>query len=122
MNILLSIKPEYAQAILDEKKRFEFRRVIFKDKSVKTVVMYASYPLKKIVGEFDVDGIISVNTEELWVRTESYAGISRAYYDDYFRNRIIGNAIIIGGVKKYCEQKELSSLNIKRAPQSFMYI
>lgn len=122
MRVLLSIKPEYAQSILDGNKKFEFRRVIFKNESIKTVVMYASYPLKKIVGEFSVSGIISMDTSNLWANTESYAGISKACYDDYFLGKNIGHAIIVSDVKIYAEQKELSSLNIERAPQSFMYI
>jgi predicted transcriptional regulator len=41
MRVLLSIKPEFAFKILMVKK-YEFRKVVFKNPKVKTVVVYAS--------------------------------------------------------------------------------
>lgn len=45
MKVLLSIKPEFAEKIFSGEKKFEFRRSIFKDKTVKTVLVYASASL-----------------------------------------------------------------------------
>ena len=44
---LLSIKPEYAEKIFAGIKTYEYRRKIFKDGSVKTVVVYVTSPIKK---------------------------------------------------------------------------
>ena len=52
MKVLLSIKPEYASKILDGTKRYEYRRAIFKRTEVTTVVVYASDPVRKVIGEF----------------------------------------------------------------------
>lgn len=47
MKILLSIKPEFADKIFEGTKQFEFRKSIFKDKTVRKVVVYASSPIQK---------------------------------------------------------------------------
>jgi predicted transcriptional regulator len=38
MKVVLSIKPGFAEKIFSGEKKFEFRRAIFKDRSVKTVL------------------------------------------------------------------------------------
>ncbi|WP_369009144.1 ASCH domain-containing protein, partial [Escherichia coli] len=49
MKVLLSIKPEFAEKILNGTKRFEFRKGIFKNPQISTVVIYATMPLGKVV-------------------------------------------------------------------------
>lgn len=57
MNLLLSIKPEFVDKILTHKKLYEFRKSIFKQ-NVDKIFIYSSYPVKKIVGYFEVTEII----------------------------------------------------------------
>lgn len=52
---LLSIKPEFANKIFDGTKKFEFRKSIFKNKDVTTVVVYVSSTIEKIIGEFEIE-------------------------------------------------------------------
>ena len=59
MKVLLSIKPEYAEKIFEGTKKYEFRRSVFKNRNVKTVVVYASSPVQKVIGEFDIEHIIN---------------------------------------------------------------
>ena len=40
MKVLLSIKPEFADKIFNGTKKYEFRKSIFKNKDVDTVVVY----------------------------------------------------------------------------------
>ncbi|RAX12581.1 hypothetical protein CKY02_11450 [Photorhabdus bodei] len=40
MKVLLSIKPEYVDRILNGSKKFEFRKVAFKNNQVQSVVIY----------------------------------------------------------------------------------
>lgn len=69
MKVLLSIKPEFADKIFEGTKRFEFRRAIFKNTNVKKVVVYASSPVQKVIGEFEIDFIFKNRLEELWSET-----------------------------------------------------
>jgi predicted transcriptional regulator len=121
MKVLLSIKPEYAEKILTGQKRYEFRKAIFKT-TVEKVVIYATSPIKKIIGEFEIDCILSLNPNELWERTMFYAGVNKEFYDKYFNGKGVGYAIKVKNVRRYASHFDLNYFNIKQAPQSFIYI
>jgi predicted transcriptional regulator len=119
----LSIKPEFASAILSGTKRFEYRRTIFRREDIDTVVLYASSPTQRVVGEFTIKRVISAPPMELWASTHAWSGISRAYFNDYFRGCQVAHAIEVGKVKEYKLPKLLTaSLSVSRAPQSFCYV
>lgn len=123
MKVLLSIKPEYAEKILNGEKKFEFRRVLPKNKAVKKVVIYATLPIGKVVGEFEIAELISESPDRLWERTAEFSGISADFFKAYFKGKDIAHAIKVGKVKKYNQQKELADiLPTGIAPQSFCYI
>ncbi|MDH5691712.1 MAG: ASCH domain-containing protein [Gammaproteobacteria bacterium] len=122
MKVLLSIKPEYAEKILSGEKRYEFRRAVFKNPAIKKVVIYASSPVQKIVGEFDIEHILSLELEDLWKRTKKYSGIDKGFYDQYFEGKDLGHAIKVKKAKRYKSFLDLESFNIKYPPQSFMYL
>jgi predicted transcriptional regulator len=119
MKVLLSIKPKYAELILEGEKKYEFRRSIFKNPSVKKVVIYASSPISKVVGEFEIEDILSLNLAELWKHTMEHSGIDKEFYDSYFLGKDIGHAIKVKSVKRYSKHKELKDFDINYAPQSF---
>jgi predicted transcriptional regulator len=122
-NVLLSIKPEFAERIFSGLKRFEFRRVLFKSTRVKRVVVYVSSPVRKVVGEFEVEDILACTTKDLWSRTKAYAGIEKSYYDAYFESKSIAFAIKIKNAKRYPEPLALSDVcRSSHPPQSFMYL
>jgi len=122
MKVLLSIKPKYAELILEGEKKYEFRRAIFKNPSVKKVVIYASSPISKVVGEFEIEDILSLKLSELWKHTMEHSGIDKDFYDSYFSGKDIGHAIKVKSVKRYKKHKELKEFDINYAPQSFAYI
>lgn len=122
MKVLLSIKPEFVEKIFAGTKKYEFRKTLFKRRGVKHVVIYASAPIKRVVGEFEIDEILSDDVNTVWEQTKKYSGISKEFYNLYFQNKTIANAICIGNLIKYEETKPLSDYNIHQAPQSFCYI
>src|SRR5687768_5485385 len=74
-SVLLSIKPEFVEKIFSGIKKYEFRRAIFKSKAVSRVVVYASSPVQRVVGEFELSDIISARPDSLWRRTRKHSGI-----------------------------------------------
>lgn len=122
MNIILSIRPKYAELILSKKKTYEFRRVIFKYSSKSKVFIYATSPISLVIGEFNVDDVLYQNTKELWINTKQHAGIDKDYFDSYFHGKTHGYAIKIKSPTRYKTYKKLSEFSIKHAPQSFIYI
>lgn len=120
--VLLSIKPEFAYKIFDGTKKYEFRKQIFKDSSVKKVIVYSSSPEQKVIGEFKIDTILSDTPSAIWLQTRDYSGISQAFYDEYFRGRKNAYAIKVASTKLYEQKKNLSDFDIMFPPQSFAYV
>lgn len=122
MRVLLSIKPEFAFKIFDGIKKFEFRKIIFKNPNVRTVVVYASSPVQQVLGEFEIDDILTSAPDEIWELTKKYSGISEQYFYDYFADREIAHAIKIKEVKKYKEPLSLKENYKVSPPQSYLYL
>lgn len=122
MKVLLSIKPEFVEKIFAGTKKYEFRKSLFRRSDVKYVVIYASAPIKRVVGEFEIDDILSDDVNTLWERTKKHSGITKAFYNSYFQKKKTANAILIGHLIKYEVTKSLSDYNIHQAPQSFCYV
>jgi predicted transcriptional regulator len=122
MTVLLSIKPEFAFKIFEGSKKYEFRKTIFKRNNVKKIVVYASSPIQQVIGEFEIEEIISDTLKNVWKKTSEYSGITKKFYESYFCNRNTAYAIKIGRKKKYMSPKNLCDYNIYFAPQSFVYL
>lgn len=124
MKVLLSIKPEYAERIFTGEKKYEYRRSLFKRDDIKTVIVYATKPVGKVIGEFEIDDVLKGNPNSIWEQTKLYAGIDEIAYTEYFSKKETGFAIVIKKAKMYKKPLELIDLNpnIKNPPQSFRYI
>ncbi len=122
MKVLLSIKPDFVEKIFNGTKKYEFRRTLFKREGVKIVIIYASSPVKRVVGEFQIEEILSDEIERIWEKTKEHSGISKDYFKAYFKDKNTANAIQIGSIIKYREEKFLSDYNVQQAPQSFCYL
>lgn len=122
MKVMLSIKPEFADKIFNGSKKFEFRRSIFKNQNVKKVIVYASSPVQKVIGEFEIDQIINLELTELWEKTSRHSGISEDYFYQYFGDKEQGYAIKIKKVKKYKQPMCIKADFKLTPPQSFAYV
>jgi len=122
MRVLLSIKPEFAERIFDGSKKFEFRRAIFKNPGIQTVVVYASSPVQRVIGEFDIEAILRGAPEDLWRKTREHSGISEGFFFDYFSGRKIGFAIKVKKARRYKEPRCLRTSYNVNPPQSFCYL
>jgi predicted transcriptional regulator len=121
--VLLSVKPRFAEAILAGEKTFEFRRAVFRSPHVKTIVLYASSPTCRVVGEFTISEVLSLGLEALWKSTHKGGGIERSYFDEYFDGCATGYALKVKRTKRYSEPLCLrKNFGIDRPPQSFCYL
>jgi predicted transcriptional regulator len=122
MNVLLSIKPEFALKIFDGSKRYEYRRSIFKRGAVANALVYASAPIGKVIGQFEIGDILHDKPLALWARTKNFAGISEDRFFRYFSNSVRGYAILVKSPTMYSDPLPLDRLMVSRPPQSFMYL
>lgn len=122
-SVILSIRPEYVERIFNGSKQFEFRRRIFENRQISTVLIYATAPIGKVVGEFEIEEILELEPERLWEHTRDLSGIAKERFDEYFEGTAIGYALRIGKRVEYEEPRDLDKhFNVKRPPQSFMYL
>lgn len=123
MRILLSIKPSFVREITTGRKLYEFRKNLFKNTEIKTVVVYASRPICKVVGEFEIEYIIKDTPCNIWEKTKLYSGISSLFYFQYFKDRDVAYAIKIKNFIKYEQPLSLNDFAVGiKPPQSFCYI
>ena len=119
--ILMSIKPEFVEKIFSGKKKYEYRKRACKE-NVDKVIVYASSPVKKVVGELIIKQVLCDKKDSIWNKTNNFGGINRDKYDEYFKNCDYAIAYEIDKVIKYDNPKILKDYHIKRAPQSYVYI
>ena len=123
IRVLLSVKPKFAEAILAGEKTFEFRRLLFKREDVRTIVLYASSPTCKVVGEFTIDEVLTLALDALWETTCVGGAIDREYFERYFQGRETGHALKVKRTRRYrsplCLRKDFG---ISHPPQSFCYL
>ena len=118
----LPIKPQYAQRIVLGEKRFEFRKGKFASK-VSHIVIYASTPVKKIIGVAQVSSIGTSSPSATWKSTKHAAGISRRAFRKYFMGKKQAYSIALESV--YALANWISPHEIQdgfRVPQSFVYV
>ena len=121
MKVLLPIHPKYVKKIFSGVKRFEYRKSIF-GKPVKTVLIYATSPVCRVVGEFDINYWTVDDVERLWKFSRMDSGMAKNDYDSYFKSQDLACAMRIGRVIKYDVPKKLGDYGIVHAPQSYCYV
>jgi predicted transcriptional regulator len=122
-SVLLSIKPRFAEAILDGRKCFEFRRALFRNRDIESVLIYASSPVCRVIGEFKIEHILEMSPEALWAVTHLGSGIEKSYFFDYFVGRNTAYALKVKSAVRYKQPLRLiEHLGMERPPQSFCYL
>lgn len=121
-NILMSIKPQYADAIVRGEKLIEFRKQPIAS-TVKRIYVYSSYPQKRIIGYFDVEDVVCDSPNLLWQKYSHIGCIERKSFFDYFKGKSQGFGVMIKKFHPLADLKNPKEFdNSFRAPQSFCYI
>lgn len=122
MNILLSIHPEYVDAILSGRKLYEFRRRRFKTPP-RAVVIYATAPVSRVVGWFSVEETIVSSADSIWEVCGADGGIARAAFDKYYAGAEQAVALKVGSVFALPHPVTLESLSSDlKPPQSYQIL
>ena len=122
MRVMLSIKPEFVNQIILGNKKYEYRKKIFK-KNVDTVVIYATKPIGKLIGEFKISKILKDTPNNIWNETHKYSGITEDFFMNYFCNTDSAFALQIENFYEYDTPIDPYMVNKNfYPPQSYMYI
>ena len=109
--MILPIYPEYIDLIIKGKKKYEFRKFTCR-KEVKTILLYATHPIKAIVGEAKILDIIKNTPENVWKITKKFAGMSKEDFDVYYHDKNVAIAYELGNIKIYKTPKSLKDFNL----------
>ena len=120
--VLMPIKPKYANQILDGTKKFEYRKSKIRKNNVHSIIIYATAPVKKVIGEVEILDIIEDTPENIWNQTHEHGGIAKEDYDKYFKGKNIAVAYVLGKTKRYSKEKTLAKFDICYYPQSYVYV
>lgn len=118
----MSIHPVYAEQILSGHKRVEFRkRPVAGD--VTHVLIYATAPVRQVVGVFCVEEQVSESPRDLWGDFKEVGGIAYKDLMKYYRGHSVGTGIRVK--MAYAASTPLSlaeDLGINHPPQSYLYL
>lgn len=120
--VLMAIKPKYAMQILDGSKTFEYRKIKFARTNVESIVIYATSPVMRVLGEVELKGILEDSPYNIWKNTYKNGGIDKASYDLYFEGKNKAIAYALGKVTRYEKELRLIDLDIDFTPQSYIYL
>ena len=117
----MSINPVHVNNILAGTKRFEFRKTKCK-KSIDAILIYSTFPIKKVVAEVEVTEIIEGTPQSIWHKTSSAAGVDKSFFDKYYAGKNNAVAYALGRITQYRKPLQLEDFGIKAAPQSYVYV
>lgn len=121
--ILLSVKPKFANLIVEGSKLVELRRTV-PAQAVGTIAIYSSSPVQSIVALADVKETIEASPSKLWsIAKDNGGGLTRTELMTYFESKKTGFAIMLENVRVY--RTPVNPARIFKpfsAPQSFRYL
>jgi predicted transcriptional regulator len=121
MNVLLSVRPEYANKIFSGGKKYEFRKTYF-NKDVDKIYIYCTAPMQKILGVIFFEKIIYDSPIRLWQKCNGFSGMTKNEFFNYFKGRKKGFAIVIKKAVAFDKPIDpKSKLSNFTPPQSFYY-
>ena len=120
--ILMPIKPIYVNEILNGNKKYEYRKIKAKKDNIDKMIIYATSPIKKVVGEATIINILEDTPENIWKKTQKYSGIEKKFYNSYYKNKNIAIAYQLENIIKYDKPLDLKEFGIDYYPQSFIYL
>lgn len=124
--VLLSIRPKFAELILTGAKSVELRRVRPKIDTGDLILLYASSPVRELIGVCVVACVDVAPASELWERHSRKSGLTRAEFDSYFEGAARSVAILVEGARRVIKPRTLGELRERLPgfvpPQSFSYI
>lgn len=119
--IVISINPKHVEKIISGEKKYEYRTKAAKQ-DVDKIIIYETTPVKKIVAEAEILDVLEMSPDELWKETHNESGITKGFFNKYFKDREVAYAYKLGKITVYDTPVELVELGIKNAPQSFVYL
>ena len=124
--IVLSLKPRHAEAILAGSKTVEFRRTRPRVRTATPALLYATTPVRALVGTCIVTAVESGHPAALWHAHGARSGLDHGEFLSYFEGLHTGSALSLASPRRLSRPIPLLELrstpNGFHPPQSFAYV
>ena len=125
-DVLFSVKPNYAEQILDGRKTVELRRQFTQTEVAGALAfIYSTSPVRKLVGYARITAVRRLCVRNIWREYRDVAGIAKAAFDAYFRGKREGYVIVLETPTRLAQGVSIESLRLRFGfvpPQSFRYV
>lgn len=124
--LFLSVKPRFANAILDGSKTIELRRRPPLIETPTEALIYSSSPAMELAGACWVNDIVAMAPWTLWRAYGKQCGVSRREFMDYFDGLDIAHGLILSKVHRFVSPVHLADIRVEhegfQPPQSYRYV
>jgi predicted transcriptional regulator len=123
---LLSVRPRFAEALLAGTKTVEIRRRRAHIADGSLCLLYASSPVRALVGAVRVRRTDTDSPDALWSRWGDEAGLTRHEFDAYLDGSTLPCAIVVGAAARLPYPIGLDELRRRQdefvTPQSYRFL
>ena len=124
--MILSLRPRFADAILSGVKTVELRRTEPKIRVPTLALIYASTPVRALLGTCVVTSVESGRLAALWRVHSAGSGLDHGEFLNYFKGVEAGTALSLASPRRFSRPISLVELRSRptgfRPPQSFSYV
>lgn len=124
-DVVLSIRPQYSEKILEGRKKVELRRRFPVSAPKGTIAyIYSTSPVRAMVGVAEIADVLKLPVVEIWRRFEEQAFIEREAFEKYFEGVEEGFVLRLEDARAFKRGLPLALLRERfsfEPPQSFLY-
>lgn len=124
-DVVLSIRPQYSEKILEGLKTVELRRRFPVSAPSGTIAyIYSTSPERAMVGSATIKDVLKLPVDQIWKEFQETAFIKKGDFDKYFEGLDCGFALLFENVRPFSRPIPLAELREHfgfEPPQSFLY-
>ena len=121
-DILLSIHPNFADAIISGKKKYELRKNRISDE-INWIYLYETKPVQKVTARVALQKILTASPKILKTIIDlSETELTSEQYDKYYERSKVASALVLGRVEQFSKPLSLPDFKISRIPQNYCYL
>jgi predicted transcriptional regulator len=123
--LLLSVRPRFAESILNGAKSAEIRRQRPAVHPGTLVIIYATRPVGAIVGTARITGITHGTPGAMWELHHARTGVTRTEYDEYLSGAETAHILFLHKIQRLEPFLTLEQIRTETAfqpPQSYRYL
>ncbi len=123
--LLLSVRPRFAESIMDGSKVAEIRRQRPNIAAGTPVIIYATLPVAAVVGSARLGEVHRGRPDEMWSNYQGFMGVTRVEFDEYLAGAEAAHILMLADVQRLetplalSRMREISNF---RPPRSYRYI